>query len=174
MKTWYSIISIVVILALVCSPALAISKSDLISFYKGQNDFTTLSPESPTLWPYPKPVPPTSPTQDVIEPLQRVGPISINSNPPGASVYLDGQYQGLTPIVIRELPIVSSRYPCCEWFTIQLTKTGYKNATISWILCGGDHRTFSVTLTPNQTAPSEYTGEDGYAPWHTTKDFLSF
>jgi hypothetical protein len=37
MKNVHLVFSIVIFLALVCSPVLAISKSDLISFYKGQS-----------------------------------------------------------------------------------------------------------------------------------------
>jgi hypothetical protein len=51
MKKIYLAIGIVVILAFVCSPVLAISKADLISQYKGQS--------SPTI---PTPVPPASPS----------------------------------------------------------------------------------------------------------------
>jgi hypothetical protein len=44
MKTWPLIISIVIILAIVCSPALAISKSDLIAQYMGQSPPAILTP----------------------------------------------------------------------------------------------------------------------------------
>jgi hypothetical protein len=44
MKTWHLFVSIVVILALVCSPGLAISKADLISQYKGQSSPTIRTP----------------------------------------------------------------------------------------------------------------------------------
>jgi hypothetical protein len=49
MKMWPFIIGMVVILAIIGSPALAISKSDLISSYKGQS--------SPTPNPTPTPTP---------------------------------------------------------------------------------------------------------------------
>ncbi len=64
MKTWPLFVSIVIILAIVCSPALAISKADLISQYKGQS-----APTIPTWTPTPiptKPTPtPTPPTLDI-------------------------------------------------------------------------------------------------------------
>jgi hypothetical protein len=44
MKSWHLFIGIVVILAIVCSPALAISKSDLISQYKGTSSPTIITP----------------------------------------------------------------------------------------------------------------------------------
>jgi hypothetical protein len=50
MKTWTVIIGIVVILAIVCSPALAISKADLIASYKGQS-----APTIPIVVPIPVP-----------------------------------------------------------------------------------------------------------------------
>jgi hypothetical protein len=75
MKPWPVVISIVVILAIVCSPALAISKADLIASYKGQSSPTILTPlypapSSPTgfIWAYTKGSLPTNeptPTQDM-------------------------------------------------------------------------------------------------------------
>jgi hypothetical protein len=44
MKNIRLVIGIVIILALVCSPALAISKADLISQYMGQSSPTILTP----------------------------------------------------------------------------------------------------------------------------------
>jgi hypothetical protein len=58
MKKLYLVISIVVILAIVCSPAIAISKSDLIASYKGQSSPTILTP-IPTSTPTPTVTPPT-------------------------------------------------------------------------------------------------------------------
>jgi hypothetical protein len=56
MKKLYLVISIVVILAIVCSPVLAISKGDLISYYKVQSVPTIPAPTSTptaTLSPFP-------------------------------------------------------------------------------------------------------------------------
>jgi hypothetical protein len=60
MKKLYYVISIVVILALVCSPVLAVSKADLISQYKGQSSPTILTP-IPTPTPAPTPYIPSYP-----------------------------------------------------------------------------------------------------------------
>jgi len=176
MKTWPLIIGIIVILVVVGSPALAISKSDLISYYKGQSVPMTPTPTStPTSFP-PSPfvIPPPTPSQNIMEPRPGVGSISVNSNPPGADVFLDGQYQGITPFVIRDIPINFSMYPGCQWVIITLTRTGYKKATATEILCNRIHRTISITLTPNQTTQSEYCGEDNYAPWSRTKKYIAF
>jgi hypothetical protein len=54
MKNLSLIIGIVLILALVCSPAIAISKSDLISYYKGQSSPVMPIP-TPTGMPIPTP-----------------------------------------------------------------------------------------------------------------------
>lgn len=54
MKTWGIIIGIILILALVCSPVLAISKSDLISYYKGQS-VPAMPIPTPTMTPTPAP-----------------------------------------------------------------------------------------------------------------------
>jgi len=57
MKPWPLLIGIVVILALVCSPALAISSSDLIAQYRGQSAPTIPTVVRPTI---PTPVIPSS------------------------------------------------------------------------------------------------------------------
>lgn len=172
MKTWGIIIGSILILALVCSPVLAISKSDLISQYKEQfvlvrptvtstptSEFSSLKP---------------TPDRDVSQPLQGVVSLSVSSNPAGAAVYIDGRYRGETPVVIRDVPITCSWYPCCKWITITLTKTGYRNATISELMGNGEHRFISVRLTPSKTPSSENTEVDGYMPWHRPNGYIGF
>jgi hypothetical protein len=203
MKNLRLVIGIVVVLALVCSPVVAISKADLLAQYKGQSapsipgqSAPTIPIPTPTLIkfimsPTPTPTPmipsgfvtPTqtpTPSQDVTEPLQCT--ISLNSKPPGADVYLrhlfsdlPDEYLGITPILIREIPIKNPDYQGCEWVRITVTKTGYKNATIDWPLCDGSVRTLSITLTPTQTT-SGSTAEDRYSFWFKSQysGFLSF
>jgi hypothetical protein len=55
MKIWPLFIGIVVILTIVCSPALAISKGDLIAQYKSQSSPAVLVP-TPTVTPIPAPI----------------------------------------------------------------------------------------------------------------------
>ena len=149
MKPWPLLIGIIVILALICSPVLAISKSDLISSYKGQF--------IPTPMPTPTPTPQIP--SDVIEPVHGVGSISVISEPSGANVYLDGTFKGTTPLTINGLPIVSYRPPGGTLFTITVTKKGYKeNCTYVYLLMG-ELRTVSVILTPTILTPSWYTGQ---------------
>jgi hypothetical protein len=50
MKTWLCVIGIFVILAVLGTPALAISKSDLIASYKGQSVPTSSPTQSPASW----------------------------------------------------------------------------------------------------------------------------
>jgi hypothetical protein len=158
MKPWPLLIGIIVILAFMSSPALAISKSDLISFYKGQSVPTTPTP-TPRI-PSWHVIPTTPPAHDVIEPPPDwVGSISVVSDPAGAEVYLDGTYQGTTPIIISG--VAASYYPCdgCIGYpathTIKLTKTGYKDHITDGSVTKGETMSISATLTPiSQTLPS--------------------
>jgi hypothetical protein len=67
MKTWLRILGILVIFVILCSPALAVSKSDLITYYRTNPEslFTT-TPEKPipstipTVTPTPQPTTPSS------------------------------------------------------------------------------------------------------------------
>jgi hypothetical protein len=90
MKNLYLIIGIVVILGLVCSPALAISKSELISQYKTGN---FPGPTTPT--PIPTVIPTTGPTR--IPTGTGTGALFVNSYPCDADVYLDGEWKGVAP-----------------------------------------------------------------------------
>ena len=90
MKPWPLLIGIVVILAIVCAPALAISKSDLISQYKAGQFW---EPTTPTPTPTATVIPTTVPTQ--VPTGTGTGTIRVSSIPDGASVYLDGEYKGV-------------------------------------------------------------------------------
>jgi hypothetical protein len=92
MKIWHIFIGIVVILAIVCSPVLAISKADLISQYKSQS--------SPAM-PIPTQTPIPTITSDVLPPSA----LWVNSTPGGAMVFIDGTYRGSTPINIWDLAV---------------------------------------------------------------------
>jgi hypothetical protein len=96
MKNLRLVISIVVILAIVCSPALAISSSDLIAQYRGQSATTI-----PTV------VPTTTPTTAPTQVLTGFSPwtVSVTSTPTRAFVFIDGSYRGLTPVSIDGLSV---------------------------------------------------------------------
>lgn len=164
MKLWPLLIGIIVILALLCSPALAIiSKSDLISYYNQTNPIRiptptpTQTPLIPSVWVTPTPVP----TYDisVIEPLHGVGSISVISEPPGANVYIDGTLKGTTPLTVNGLPIISHRHPGCTIFFIIVSKPGYQENNTFVYLFIGEHRTISITLIPTTPTPAWYMGQ---------------
>ena len=88
MKTGPLLIIVIVIFAIVCSPALAISKSDLISQYK-----TGYFPGPTFPTPTPTTIPTTGPTY--IPTGTGTGTLFITSYPSGADVYLDGEWKGV-------------------------------------------------------------------------------
>jgi hypothetical protein len=116
------IIGIVVILTLVCSPALAIGKSDLIASHKGQSiptkpiiNFT--NPPATLPIPGPTTVPTQIPTGTGTLTIYRIGYLVVSGetwreidHPKdvwGAKVYLDGTLKGYTPLTITGIPIGS-------------------------------------------------------------------
>jgi hypothetical protein len=161
MKTWGIAISILLLFVLLSSPVVAVSKSDLISFYKGQ-------PAPPTVIPTPTPTPslpswfviPTRPPQDVIEPHsgEGVGPgrgsLSVVSEPSGALVVLDGIRRGETPITISG--ITGGDNPCKECrglpvigtHELKLAKGGYQIYSTRIYVTAGETTSVSVTLNP--------------------------
>jgi len=169
MKTWALIISIIVILALVCSPALATSKSDLMSFYKGQSapniPTPSVTPSIPSWVVTPSPTPYF--TNVIRVPPDWVGSISVVSAPPGANVYLDGQFRGTTPITITG--VKAGYYPCEGDFNpaeyscgfcgtgpvyhdLIVTMTGYQDYhPNSIVVRKGETVSISATLTPIST-----------------------
>lgn len=96
MKIGPLLISIIVILIIVCSPVLAISKSKLISQYQTDSDIKPKVPSGSIV--EPPIVPTTIPGQ---APLGTgTGTLSVTSTPLNANVYLDGVYRGVTPVTI--------------------------------------------------------------------------
>jgi hypothetical protein len=107
MKNLGLVIGIVMILALVCSPALAISKADLISQYKGQS-----SPTIPTPILTSTPTPTSTPTTiTTSNPL----PLCVNSTPSRANVFIDGSFRGSTPISIYDLCVGTHQIRVSWW-----------------------------------------------------------
>lgn len=161
MKPWRIALVIIVILALVFLPALAISKSDLISYYKGLPVPSTLTP-TPVQTPLkPSWYPTLAPTP--VGPIDRplYGSISITSNPSGARVLVDGTLFGVTPIVLGQVSAKSR--PCEGWcwgsssgiHQVQLTKTGYKDYTTSVTVLEGTMSTVTATLVPVEESKGE-------------------
>ena len=77
-------------------------------------------------------------TTYVSETLTGYGSLSISSNPPGASVYLDGSYKGETPLSISN--IVEGVH------SIKLTKSGYGDVTKTISVSAGKTTYVSETL----------------------------
>jgi hypothetical protein len=188
MKTWALIISIIVILAIFCSPALAISKSDLISQYKtGQFPETTHQTSTPTPQMPSSDVNPT-PSTNSDDRCFGYGSLSITSDPEGALVYLDGRLKGTTPITITGV----HQYKGCKvdstgkwlgWigglmtYDIKITKRGYQDYIISDVLVtAGKTTSFSATLTPISVTKSPAnipTAKPTQTPTGTTTGTLS-
>jgi hypothetical protein len=161
MKAGSLIISIIVILALVCSPALSISKSDLLSQYKiGQFPGPTTPIPNPTQT-HQVPSWYIAPTPTPINNAHPVGSISVTSAPIGAVIYLDGSFRGFTPMTILGVSPTYGYFDSRGYITnrigdhphqIKLTKIGYQEYTISDILVPeGKITTVSAALTPIST-----------------------
>ncbi len=86
MKKLYLVIGIVVILALVCSSTIAVSKSDLIAQYKGQSSPTILTPNpTPTV---------TPPTLDIYDRFRRTTGNTWVPGPPYPSLESVSEFWG--------------------------------------------------------------------------------
>jgi hypothetical protein len=135
MKPCYAIIGMVGILILVCAPVVA-------------NSMILMDYESGMVRPEPEP-----------------GTLSINSDPSGANVYLDEQYQGTTPLTISVLP---RRL----YHKIALTMPGYRTYVTGVSISNGKTSTVSATLapTPAQILPSGYVSSN-YLPTPTPSFF---
>ena len=159
MKTWHLFVSIVVILAIVCSPALAISKSELISQYKTGN---FPGPTTPT--PIPTVIPTTGPTN--IPTGAGTGALFVNSYPCDADVYLDGELKGGTPCPQRPrsfaVPLSDDYDPNAYTLTgipvgthqLKVTKEGFQDYITGVTVTAGETTHVSVNLwqkPPNPT-----------------------
>ncbi|MCQ8894624.1 MAG: PEGA domain-containing protein [Methanolinea sp.] len=79
------------------------------------------------------------------------GALSVESVPPGASVTVDGQLRGVTPLVIHDLPAGSH--------SVSLSSAGFQEYVSSVDVVGGDTARVSVSLVPATTSPA--TGRGG-------------
>ena len=72
------------------------------------------------------------------------GNLSVDSSPPGAEIYLDGRYIGVTPKVVRELERQKDQ------MLLHIKKDGYrsKKVTLSW--GEKDRLRFKATLEPSK------------------------
>ena len=87
-------------------------------------------PPEPTPTPIPTPLIPTPTT----------GSISVSSSPSGANIYLDGSYQGITPMTIRSIEVGS--------YTIALKYTGYQDWSQTIQVVAGETTYVTASPTP--------------------------
>ena len=73
------------------------------------------------------------------------GSLTVESDPPGAEIYIDGVYKGVTPRVLSELP--------AEGYWVTVTKDGYVED--GEYFPGGSTGMFSPVLSPVSTYPTE-------------------
>ncbi|HIH27664.1 MAG TPA: PEGA domain-containing protein [Methanoregulaceae archaeon] len=132
MKTWLRIIGYIGILALFCSPGLAVSTSGLLSSYQVQ-----YAPGQDNLEPYSYQLPITVPTPLPVG-ITRTGTLSVSSTPAGAMVSLDGVERGMTPITITG---VSGGF-----HQLRVTLQGYEDYSTRVAIWPGKTVTVPVTL----------------------------
>ncbi len=72
--------------------------------------------------------------------MPQYGKVTINSQPPNASVYLDGIFKGNTPITLNN--ISSGAH------SIEVRLTGYNSETKQFQLNPGEHKVMNINLNP--------------------------
>jgi PEGA domain len=101
---------------------------------------------------------PTIPATTIPTPVAvnySVGSLGVTSSPPGADIYVDDTYRGITPLLVEDLTPGSH--------AIRITKAGYNDYTYTGIAVGGQSRWrgAEVILTPgtgvSTTPPADST-----------------
>lgn len=75
-----------------------------------------------------------------LESQRAYGSISVNSNPWGADIYLDDNYEGLTPLDLTEIPVGS--------YIIKIVLNGYREWVSEISVSSGQTSRISVDLEP--------------------------
>ena len=154
MKPWPLVLGMIVLLAVVCSPVLAITKSEIFPQYQRGFPLSSI-PTPPTLIPWGHmPIPP-APT---IDPTPPAALLTVTSDPAGAMVSLDGMERGITPVTItglstglHKLTVTLSGYQdYSTWVRISIDKTKTVHATLK--VKGGST---PVPTTVPTTAPTQ-------------------
>jgi hypothetical protein len=125
----------ILILALLCSPGLATSTSELLSRYQTGGFWEPATPvPTPTLyW------------------KGETGSISVWSDPPGAKVFLNGQFKGTTgsvPLIIDGVEVTYPFSDTVKSHQVKVTRTGYQDYTTLITLTAGETTSVGTTLTP--------------------------
>jgi hypothetical protein len=76
----------------------------------------------------------------VLAPVVTTGTLSVDSTPRGASVSVDGQHKGITPVTVPNLPAGS--------YTLSLTLAGYQDITEMFSIITGQTTSYAPTLVP--------------------------
>jgi hypothetical protein len=72
--------------------------------------------------------------------VQQYGKITINSQPPNSTVYLDGTVKGTTPITLNNVSV--------GMHTVEVRQTGYNIGTKQFQVNAGEHKILNINLTP--------------------------
>jgi hypothetical protein len=89
--------------------------------------------------------PPAGETKDVyatLQPIETYGSIYATSNPTGAAIYLNGNYQGTAPLTISSLTPGS--------YNLRADRSGYQSESTSVTVQSGKQSDVRFTLTPVQ------------------------
>jgi len=89
--------------------------------------------------------PPAGETKDVyatLQPIETYGSIYATSNPTGAAIYLNGNYQGTAPLTISSLSPGS--------YNLRADRSGYQSESTSVTVQSGKQSDVRFTLTPVQ------------------------
>jgi hypothetical protein len=139
----------VLLLALVCSQAMAISKSDLISYYRTNSSFIIDkpkipdSPAAPIITPTPQPTPLPIPASTYS--FFSTGTLMVVTTPPRASVYLDETFKGISPVKI--IGVSGGVHQ------LKVTKEGYGDYFTDIIVTNGKTSSISVRLYDDPWGP---------------------
>ena len=112
------------------SPGSYSMKASLSGYTPDSRVVTVAAGQTTTYYPTLQPSPP---------PPRNTGSVSVTSNPTGAQVYADGNYQGKTPITV-------TLYPGSH--TFRLTLNGYSDYVTTVYVNAGSSQTISAVMPP--------------------------
>lgn len=144
-KTWPLLTGFIMLLVILCSPVLAISKSDLLSQQEKTGwDITALTgrstgSERTYSWP-------------IVKPGTSTGTLVVWAYPNGGKVYLDGVYRGDTPVYydstwgIRGFNPLTLEGLSAGPHQLRVTEEGYQDYSTTVTIVGGIAKTVEVHL----------------------------
>ena len=90
-------------------------------------------------------------------PKPAIGELSVSSTPPGANVFVDNNFMGITPLTLQEIPAGSHRV------TVRLT--GYQDYEASISVNAGATSTVAAGLSPVAPTPPQKSGTLPLMAW---------